>query len=172
LPHGLTRCLLLAQARYPGRLAALDAPNIDAFGLVTNLKTFTPSRAADRLIERTALAGLRKRGAAGRTLLHDIDVYLQDLRTLTGTRFAQPLMRRYCGAGDPAACARALWGAFEAAGAALEAAESTANPDAWTDDANKERITFRPGLLKTTIRYTNRPSGIQQVLSFSGHRPR
>jgi acyl-homoserine lactone acylase PvdQ len=96
----------------------------------------------------------------------------KDLRTLTGTKFAQPLMRRYCGAGDPAACARALWGAFEAAGAALEAAEGTANPDAWTDDANQERIAFRPGLLKTTIRYTNRPSGIQQVLSFSGHRPR
>jgi len=29
---------------------------------------------------------------------------------------------------------------------------------------------FRPGLLGTTIRYTNRPSGIQQVISFNGHR--
>jgi acyl-homoserine lactone acylase PvdQ len=96
----------------------------------------------------------------------------KDLRTLTGTKFAQPLKLRYCGGGDPAACARALWGAFEAAGAALQAAEGTADADAWTDDATKERITFRPGLLQTTIRYTNRPSGIQQVLSFSGHRAR
>ena len=33
------RGLLLAQGRYPARLAAIDAPNIDAFGLVTGLKT-------------------------------------------------------------------------------------------------------------------------------------
>jgi hypothetical protein len=26
-----------------------------------------------------------------------------------------------------------------------------------------------PGLLPFTMRYTNRPSGIQQVVSFSGH---
>ena len=39
-----------------------------------------------------------------------------------------------------------------------------------SSDANKERITFAPGLLPTTIRFTNRPSGIQQVISFSGHR--
>ena len=39
-------------------------------------------------------------------------------------------------------------------------------------DANAERIGFRPGLLSTKIRFTNRPSGIQQVISFSGHRPR
>jgi hypothetical protein len=44
------------------------------------------------------------------------------------------------------------------------------DPDALTADANKERIAFRPGLLPTTIRYTNRPSGIQQVISFNGHR--
>jgi hypothetical protein len=37
-------------------------------------------------------------------------------------------------------------------------------------DANAERIKFAPGLLQTTIRYTNRPSGIQQVISFNGHR--
>ena len=37
-------------------------------------------------------------------------------------------------------------------------------------DANAERIKFAPGLLPTTIRYTNRPSGIQQVISFKGHR--
>jgi acyl-homoserine lactone acylase PvdQ len=95
----------------------------------------------------------------------------KDLRRLTGTRFKQPLRTRYCGAGSAAACAKALWGAFEAAGAALQAAQGTADPDAWRADANKERISFAPGLLKTTIRYTNRPSGIQQVISFSGHRP-
>jgi hypothetical protein len=73
------RGLLLATARYPGRLAALDAPNIDAFGLVQDLKTFTPTKQADRLVERAALKGLRARGAAGRAVLHDIDVYVAGL---------------------------------------------------------------------------------------------
>jgi hypothetical protein len=34
----------------------------------------------------------------------------------------------------------------------------------------RERIPFVPGLLPTTLRYTNRPSGIQQVISFDRHR--
>jgi hypothetical protein len=43
-----------------------------------------------------------------------------------------------------------------------------ADPAAWRAPAR--RLTFAPGVLQTTIRYTNRPSGIQQALSFSGHR--
>jgi hypothetical protein len=35
--------------------------------------------------------------------------------------------------------------------------------------ATVEDITFVPGLLNYKMRYTNRPTGIQQVLSFSGH---
>jgi acyl-homoserine lactone acylase PvdQ len=94
----------------------------------------------------------------------------KDLRTLTGAKLAQPFDLRYCGGGSATTCAQSLWGAFDAAGAALQAAEGTADPATWRSDATKERITFAPGLLKTTIRYTNRPSGIQQVISFSGHR--
>jgi acyl-homoserine lactone acylase PvdQ len=96
----------------------------------------------------------------------------KDLRTLTGAKFKQPLKLRYCGRGDAAACARTLWAALDVAGTILQTAQGTADPDAWRDDARKERISFRPGLLTTTIRYTNRPSGIQQVVSFGGHRPR
>ena len=44
------------------------------------------------------------------------------------------------------------------------------NPDAWRSDAERERIVFRPGLLSTTMRYTNRASGIHQVIEFDGHR--
>src|SRR5215210_897764 len=36
------RGLLLAQGRYPGRIAAVGAPNVNAFGLVTSLKTVRP----------------------------------------------------------------------------------------------------------------------------------
>jgi acyl-homoserine lactone acylase PvdQ len=96
----------------------------------------------------------------------------KDLRQLMGAKFRTPLRTRFCGAGNVATCRASLWDAVTQAGAALETAQGTADPAAWTSDANKERITFSPGLLPTTIRYTNRPSGIQQVLSFAGHRPR
>jgi acyl-homoserine lactone acylase PvdQ len=96
----------------------------------------------------------------------------KDLRQLLGERFRTPLATRFCGGGDLAACRTSLWQAFKDAGDALAAAQGTDSPDAWTSDANAERISFAPGLLTTTIRYTNRPSGIQQVISFSGHRGR
>jgi acyl-homoserine lactone acylase PvdQ len=95
---------------------------------------------------------------------------LKDLRDIFGPRPAAPFRVRYCGAGNAANCRTALWAAIDAAGNELAAAQG-ADPSAWRADANRERITFIPGLLKTTLRYTNRPSGIQQVISFRGHRP-
>ena len=70
------RGLLLAQGRYPARLAAVDAPNIDAFGLVTGLKTVTPSRQINRIIRRNGLRALHSAGPDGKRLLHDIDVFV------------------------------------------------------------------------------------------------
>src|SRR3954453_23676800 len=70
------RGLLLAQGRYPARFAALDAPGVDAFGLVTGLKQVTVTRQADRLIDREQTSALRALGAEGRALLRDIDTYL------------------------------------------------------------------------------------------------
>ena len=93
----------------------------------------------------------------------------KDLRTLMGERVRGPFANRYCGAGDVAVCRAALWAALEAVGVDLEAAQGP-DPNAWRADANAERIKFLPGLLSTTIRYTNRPSGIQQVIEFKGHR--
>ena len=95
----------------------------------------------------------------------------KDLRTLLGEPVRGPLANRYCGNGDIAVCRAALWAAIEAAGVELEAAQGS-DPAAWRADANRERITFAPGLLEYTMRYTNRPSGIQQVLEFKGHRRR
>ncbi len=94
----------------------------------------------------------------------------KDLRKLAGAAVAKPFNLRYCGGGDAKKCATALWSAVDASGAALAARQGNADPDAWRSNANQERISFAPGLLTTTIRYTNRPSGIQQVISFSGHR--
>src|SRR3954451_18473089 len=73
------RGLLLTQGRYPARLAAIDAPNIDAFGLVTALKTYTPTRRVDRMIDRNNLGALRGAGRDGRRLLHDVDVFVKGL---------------------------------------------------------------------------------------------
>jgi acyl-homoserine lactone acylase PvdQ len=94
---------------------------------------------------------------------------VKDLRDQVGPRPAAPFRVRYCGAGTIATCRTALWAAIDAAGNELAAAQGP-NPAAWRADATKERITFIPGLLKTTLRYTNRPTGIQQVISFRGHR--
>jgi acyl-homoserine lactone acylase PvdQ len=114
-------------------------------------------------------------GLVGKTISADSGMtgggisYLdKDLRTLTGTKFRAPYNTRFCGKGDVKRCRAAVWGAIEATGVALAAEQGNADPAAWRFDA--ERIRFEPGVLPTTIRWTNRPSGIQQVISFSGHR--
>jgi hypothetical protein len=79
-------------------------------------------------------------------------------------------MPRSVAAAIVAACRTAVWAALDAAGTAIAARRHTETPGLWKSDANPERIKFAPGLLTTTMRYTNRPSGIQQVISFTGHR--
>jgi hypothetical protein len=75
-----------------------------------------------------------------------------------------------CGGGDASTCVSSLWNAIDAAGNELQAAQGP-NPAAWRADATAERITFTPGLLGKTMRWTNRPT-FQQVISFSRHRAR
>jgi len=94
----------------------------------------------------------------------------RDIRTLLGMPVAQPLANHYCGNGNLAACRTAVWNAIAAAGAQLTTAQGTSDPTKWRADATAERIHFVPGLLPLTMRYTNRPSGIQQVISFNSHR--
>jgi acyl-homoserine lactone acylase PvdQ len=94
----------------------------------------------------------------------------KDLRQLLGTQFKHPFKTRFCGGGDIGTCRIAVWNALDAAGQEIETAQGSASPDAWKSDATAERISFAPGLLTTKIAYTNRPSGIQQVISFKGHR--
>ncbi len=93
----------------------------------------------------------------------------KDLRTLLGQKVRGKFHFRFCGGGNVTTCANALWGALDAAGNELAATQGP-DPATWRADANAQRITFLPGLLPIKIRYTNRPSGIQQVLSFKGHR--
>ncbi len=94
----------------------------------------------------------------------------RDVGQLLGEHVADPFQNRYCGHGSKSACQQAVWKAIKAAGVELTADQGSSNPYAWRADATAERIHFAPGLLSTTMRYTNRPSGIQQVISFNGHR--
>jgi acyl-homoserine lactone acylase PvdQ len=90
----------------------------------------------------------------------------RDIRRLLGERVRRPLENRYCGGGKLGRCQQAIWRAIASAGEALSAEQGTPDPSAWRADATAERISFVPGLLPTTLRYVNRPSGIQQVISF------
>jgi acyl-homoserine lactone acylase PvdQ len=92
----------------------------------------------------------------------------KDLRTLLGRKVRGRYHARYCGKGDLAKCRKALWAALDAAGDEL-VAEQGPNPRSWRADATAERKPFLPINLMT-LRYTNRPSGIQQVITFDGHR--
>jgi hypothetical protein len=94
----------------------------------------------------------------------------KDLKTLLGDKVAQPFNTRFCGSGDKARCQADVWAAIDSAGPAGEAQFGSADPSQWHSDANADRITFTPGLMTTTMRWTNRPTGIQQVISFRGHR--
>jgi acyl-homoserine lactone acylase PvdQ len=93
-----------------------------------------------------------------------------DIRTILGERVTGPFAVRYCGGGNLNRCRALMWGAITKAGDELAAAQGP-NPSAWRSSATAERIKFVPGLLPYTMRYTNRPTGIQQVLSFGGHAP-
>ena len=94
----------------------------------------------------------------------------KDLRTLLGEPVKGKFKLRYCGGGSLKLCRTQLWRAIDQAGTTL-ASQQGSDPTAWRSDAVRERIHFTPGLLPFTMRYTNRPTGIQQVLSFGGHAP-
>jgi len=94
----------------------------------------------------------------------------KDLRTLLGERVRGKFAVRYCGGGSLKRCRAQLWAAMDKAGRELAATQGP-NPAAWHSSATAEQISFIPGLLPYKLAYTNRPTGIQQVLSFFGHAP-
>ncbi len=58
---------------------------------------------------------------------------------------------------------------WPSAGKQLTKQYGTSNPNAWHASAKAIEIQFAPIAL-IPMQYTNRPSGIQQVISFNGHR--
>ena len=95
----------------------------------------------------------------------------RDVGELLGEKVAQPFENAYCGGGNKKQCRKDIWAAIDKAGKSLTSSQGTSDPSQWHSNAARERITFAPGILPTTMRYANRPSGIQQVISFDGARP-
>ena len=72
------RGLLLEQARYDARVAAIDAPGTDALNLISDLQNFKPSAQTEaELAKQTKV--LEDAGPKGRAVLHDIDVYVKGI---------------------------------------------------------------------------------------------
>jgi acyl-homoserine lactone acylase PvdQ len=69
------RGLFLETIRGPARIAALDVPGLNAFGLATSLRQFTPSSATERFLRKQAQP-LRRAGRKGRRILKDVDAYV------------------------------------------------------------------------------------------------
>ena len=69
------RGILMELARYPGRLACLDAPGFNAFAVALSGKQFRPSQAAENLLARQ-VSFLTAAGARGKAELADIDAYV------------------------------------------------------------------------------------------------
>jgi acyl-homoserine lactone acylase PvdQ len=86
----------------------------------------------------------------------------KDLRTLLGQKVKGKYHLRYCGKGSIKRCSKELWAAIANAGATVAAAQGT-DQAKWTEPVT--RIKFTPIDL-TTIQYTNKPTGIHQVMAF------
>ncbi|MCW3004146.1 MAG: penicillin acylase family protein [Conexibacter sp.] len=86
----------------------------------------------------------------------------KDLRTALGQKVRGKYHLRYCGNGSVSRCSKELWAALASAGKSV-AAKQGADPSKWTEKA--ATITFSP-LPLTTMQYTNKPSGIHQVMAF------
>ena len=72
------RGLLLQQARYNARVAAIDAPGLSALGLISGLENFQPSAQTEAEVAKQTQV-LEKAGKEGKAVLHDIDVFISGI---------------------------------------------------------------------------------------------
>ena len=72
------RFLLGEQARYNARVAAIDAPGLSALGLISGLKSFTPSAQTEAEVAKQAQV-LQNAGPEGQAVLRDIDTYISGI---------------------------------------------------------------------------------------------
>ena len=82
------RGLLLEQARFNARVAAVDAPGLQALALISATASFVPSEQTEQEIAKQAKV-LEDAGPEGRAVLHDIDQYVSGINAYyraTGNR--------------------------------------------------------------------------------------
>src|SRR3954454_20063154 len=72
------RGLLLQQARYNARVAAIDAPGLSALSLITGLKNFQPSAQTEAEVAKQTNV-LKNAGPEGDAVLHDIDTFISGI---------------------------------------------------------------------------------------------
>ena len=88
----------------------------------------------------------------------------KDLRNLLGQKVAGAYKIKYCGRGSLTKCSADIWDSIAEAAATLAAAQGP-DPAAWRKSEEPEQIQFSP-LPLITMDYTNRPSGIHQLMDF------
>ncbi len=72
------RGLLLHQARYNARVAAIDAPGLSALGLISSLQNFQPSAQTEAEVAKQTQV-LQNAGPEGRAVLRDIDTFISGI---------------------------------------------------------------------------------------------
>jgi acyl-homoserine lactone acylase PvdQ len=86
----------------------------------------------------------------------------KDMRTLLKRKVAGKYHLKYCGDGSVSRCSSELWKALSAAGKKLSAQQG-ADPTKWSEPVTK--VGYSP-LPLYTMQYTNKPTGIHQVMAF------
>ena len=90
----------------------------------------------------------------------------RDIRALLSKkRIPDQFALTYCGKGHLGACRQEIWTAIQAAGNQLTGEQGTSDPAAWRASAIADQFQYTP-LPLVISPYTNRPTGIQQVISF------
>ena len=72
------RGLLLQQARYNARVAAVDVPGVTALELIASLESFTPSAALEEELSQQTQV-LQDAGPEGQAVLRDIDTFISGI---------------------------------------------------------------------------------------------
>ncbi len=101
------------------------------------------------------------RGSNGASILD------KDLRTLLGEDVDGPFNLQYCGGGVIEDCQADLWAAIDTVAADLAEEHGSEDPETWL--AEGWRTGFEPGLIKDTMRTTNRPT-FQQLIELVAER--
>ncbi|HEY5143149.1 MAG TPA: penicillin acylase family protein [Solirubrobacteraceae bacterium] len=86
----------------------------------------------------------------------------KDFRSTLGLKVTGRFSTSYCGKGNAKACATKLWAALSDAGRKLAQKQGT-DPTTWSEPTTM--VGFSP-LPLYTMQYTNKPSGIHQVMTF------